>query len=432
MMLFGAILLASMLQFGTKQEPLVSIDVDRAELESVAADAVAGMTKVHSGDVDIYYRAPDADDTDIDVIVGRGGKLFRVAGLTYAGFNQPDVTSVGAATNDASIPIVRFELTNGHGNVFETQEVLVDLRDVPRAVTIDAVQAFGRGACGGPEAYFSRHTFMTCDWSASRADIVCRQAVTQNRDWSSRIAWRSFTIFGEDELKRERDVRPEELLTSTERTVAGEGVVEPVAIADGVELFVLPATDRTFELHGWLVDRKRHRVIAVKTMTLDEEEVAPRTPRDDEQPYTADRQHVDIRRIAPIRDGALTVVPFTIKDGSATGLFWFGYDGADGSLLRVATDAYEHRRCNFLVRPASAMSRRIVASPFSATLHVEGAAPQWKGDDVDESPCRYDAHVTWKKGFVIERSGEKDCDARRRLTVHADGTVTATALPPQP
>ncbi|MCU1227855.1 MAG: hypothetical protein JWO97_739, partial [Acidobacteria bacterium] len=147
--------------------------------------------------------------------------------------------------------------------------------------------------------------------------------------------------------------------------------------------------------------------------------------------------YLDVQRLAAIHNASLTVVPFTAKEGDATGLFWLGYDGTHASLLLVATDAHEYWDCDVLVRPSSAVSQTIVTSPFAAKFRVEGAAPQWSdlvATDIGEMPCSYDARVTWKNGFVIERSGEKKCtaNARRNLTVHADGRVTATSLSPTP
>lgn len=215
--------------------------------------------------------------------------------------------------------------------------------------------------------------------------------------------------------------------------------MESIPIADGLELLVIPSTGGLFELHGWLVDRRARRVIAITTTPLDSDAVPEPRPDDDDndQPYTPDRQYLDVQRLAPIHDASLTVVPFTAKEGDASGLFWLGYDGTHASLLLVATDAHEYWDCDILVRPSSAVSQTIVTSPFAAKLRVEGAAPQWSdlvATDIGEMPCSYDARVTWKNGFVIERSGEKKCaaNARRSLTVHADGRVTATPLSPTP
>ena len=103
----------------------------------------------------------------------------------------------------------------------------------------------------------------------------------------------------------------------------------------------------------------------------------------------------------------------------------------------VLTDAYEELACDMAVRPPSAISEKITASPFAAKLRVAGAAPQWSDlidPAINEAPCSYDARVTWKNDFVVEWSGERNARAlgSPTLTVHADGTATTTALQPSP
>ncbi|MCU1227373.1 MAG: hypothetical protein JWO97_257, partial [Acidobacteria bacterium] len=250
-----AMLLAATLQFGTVKRPVFVIDVDHPKLEEVAASATAGMTKTRVGNADVYVHVPpNADDENatIDVVVAARGRL-RAVHVPFYGNCAPRPPRVSLATDDPNVPIIRVDVNSPQDVVAVDQTVLLDLRGEPMATSVGAEDFEGHGRCGSPGAYYAVKTAMTCQWSATRGDFVCRQARVQIRDWNTRVAWRTFLLLRDEPIVRARDVKkPDELLTNSERTVAGEGVVESIPIADGLELFVIPSTGELFELHGWL------------------------------------------------------------------------------------------------------------------------------------------------------------------------------------
>ena len=424
-------LLAVSLQFGSVREPIVAIEVHDVRLVDVPLDATSGMTKTRVGDSDVYYRLPSKDAPNIDVIVAAHGRLLRlVEPPRFEGTQPPLVVLV---TGD----VIHLELSSSEKRL----ALFIDLRGEPRATYVEATQAFGHGTCGVPDALFSPHTAMTCEWNHERGDFVCRQARLLLRDWGLRTAWRSFTLFGRETITNPKDVSaPAELLSGGERIFTGEGFVEVIPIADGIDFYAIPSTDRLFALHGWLVDHKAKRVVPVMTTMLEQPLRGPaQYSIDNDPPFTADHVHLKTKTLPPIGGDGLIVVPFTVTDANATALFWLGYDGTSASLLRVATDAEEYLSCNVLVRPASAISEPFVekAPPFAATFHVAGPAPRYADLDLhllDDTSCGYDSRVTWKQGFVARRKDATHCkpSERKKLTVLEDGRVVTAVLPPSP
>ncbi|MCU1227856.1 MAG: hypothetical protein JWO97_740 [Acidobacteria bacterium] len=432
-----SMLLAVSLKFGTVPEPISGVGIKDVKLADVMIDAVNGMVKTTVGEFDVYYRPtpiPERGVTTIDIIVAAHGRVLQIAEpLTVNGIGSPQ-PRIGFATRDTNTPILSFEL------VERRMALLFDLRGEPHATYVEGTQALATGACGVPDALYAPHTTMSCEWDTDRRDFVCSQARLLRRDWGTRTSWRSFTLLGRQTITHEKDIRtPSELLTGGERMFAGEGFVEVIPIADGIDFFAIPSTRRIFELHGWLVDHRANRVMPVM-MTMLEQPLrdAPEYAFDNDPPYTPDHVHLKTKVLPPIGGDGLMVVPFTVTEAYTTALFWLGYDGNSAGLLRVATDAQEYLRCNVFVRPASAISEPVVTSPpFAATMHVAGPAPRYSDFDLgllDATACGYDAHVTWKQGFVVRRRDVTHCKAseRKKLTVTEDGRVVTAALPPSP
>jgi hypothetical protein len=426
-----SLLLAVSLQFGTVSDPIVAIGVHDVRLIDVPLDTTNGMTKTRVGELDVYYRLPAKDEPTIDVIVAAHGRLLRLAEpLRFDGIEPPQIMLV---TGD----VIRLEFSSNNKRL----ELFIDLRGEPRATYVDSTQAFGHGACGAPDAAFSPHTAMSCEWNNERGDFVCRQARLLRRDWGTRTSWRSFTLFGRETITNAKDVKvPAELLTGGERIFAGEGFVEVIPIAEGIDFYAISSTDRIFELHGWLVDHRAKRVITVMTTMLEQPLRGPaQYSIDNDPPYTPEHVHLKTKVLPPIAADGLTVVPFTVTDEHTTALFWLGYDGNTAGLVRVATDAEEYLTCNVFVRPASAISEAVVetAPPFAATFHVAGPAPRYSDLDLhllDDTSCGYDARVIWRQGFVVRRRDATHCkpSERKKLTVTEDGRVVTAALPPSP
>jgi hypothetical protein len=439
------VLLAVSLQFGSVSEPLVDVDIDHVNLVDVLKDATSGMTKTRLGEFVVYYRfspVPERDQTTIDVIVEAHGHFLRLAQpLQFEESGQLSPPRIALAVTDINAPVISFELTATDKLVERRLVLMIDLRAAPRATTIEGTHEFGHGACGAPDAVFSPHTSMSCEWNTERKDYVCRQSRFLVRDWGKRIATRSFTLFGREPITGEKDVRvPHELLTGGERSFAGEGFVEVIPIADGIDFFAIPSTGRFFELHGWVVDRPAKRVISVMTTMLEQPLRAnPDAAFDNDPPFTPDHVHLKSKVLTPLPAEGVKIVPFTVTDAHTTALFWLGYDGNSAGLLRVATDAEEYLSCNVLVRPASATSEPFIEQTpaFAAMLHVAGAAPRYADLDLhllDDTACTYDSRVTWNHGFVAKRRDVTHCAAkdRKKLTVTEDGRVVLAVLPTSP
>ncbi|MEA2572442.1 MAG: hypothetical protein QOI24_4443 [Acidobacteriota bacterium] len=429
------ILLAVSLKFGTVSEPIVAVGVHDVRLVDVTLVATNGMTKTRVGEYDVYFRLPAEAEPTFDVIVAAHGRLLRLGEpLRFEGTEPPQISLVRG-------DVFRFELSYKHDLVEKRLALFIDLRGEPRGTYVDATQAFGQGACAVPDALFSPHTAMSCEWNDERDDFVCRQARLLLRDWGTRTSWRSFTLLGHETITNPKDVKvPGELLSGGERIFAGEGFVEVIPIAEGIDFYAIPSTDRLFVLHGWLVDHPAKRVIPVMTTMLEQPLRGPaQYAIDNDPPFTADHVHLKTKTLPAIGGDGLTVVPFTVTDAHTTALFWLGYDGISASLLRVATDAEEYLSCNVLVRPASAISEPFVEKtpPFAATFHVAGPAPRYADLDLhllDDTSCGYDARVTWNQGFVVRRRDATHCkpSERKKLTVTEDGRVVTAALPPSP
>jgi hypothetical protein len=434
---------ARAIHYGTVAEPITEIEVDH-DLGLAAADpaAAAGMTRTVIGRLEVFA-APNVDE-QLRLIVHHRGAWYELLELgkrpsppRYLDFDPGGAVGpprVTAATADASLPLVRVDVAHRWRDLERNDTYILDFRGKPKVVDVSAERQSPHGACVAPDAAYQPRYTIACEWSAQRRDFVCTERREQRDDWHHRVAWRVFTLLGDKPIVRARDIdEPRELLSSSERTVAGEGVVERIPIASGIDFFAIASIGLRFELHGWFVDRNTKRVIPMMTSTL-EGDVIARKPDGDEQPFTFDREPLDVHRVSSKRYGAFTLVAFTVREQDAIGLYWLGYDDSNAGawLLRVATDAHEHLECNTNLRPPGASSIAITDAPFAALLRVEGVASERVDDTLEDAVCRQNIHVRWTGGFALQQVEPSRCapGERRKLIISPDGTLTTADLPP--
>lgn len=375
-----AILLAVALRFGTVDRYVTDVDIDH-DVKVVPAD-VAHMKKQTVGGIDVYTQSQfdDASTATLIAVVRNFGfedeaEADRPASEPRVSLIRPGIVRID---QDRS-----FQGANASNEM--TTTLVVDARQAkPRVVSIHTDTHAGGGACTGRANIAYPKMALSCAWDDARDDFVCTEARILYNEWSRRVGWKRYTLFGDEALTRASDLRdPKELLTREHPSVvAGRGAVERVSLSPTVDLFLIPPVGHTFALDGWLVDRAKSKVLPLTTTLIGkptEELIDDYDMRDDD--FTPDREKVAFRVLKAIN---ATITPIEFHDGPSHATFWVGYDGTTAQLLRVTTDAEEYGRCANTIHPPTATK-------------IDGMRVHVDDDD------SFDATIQWNGGFVIKR-----------------------------
>jgi len=379
-----AILMAAALRFGTVTRPVSDVDIHR-DVDHVSATPaeLAHMKKWTVDGIDVYTQSL------FNVENGANATLrVVIRGIRFDDDADADRAPAAPRVSLLRPGLLRIDQDRSlvGGNAYDemTTTLVVDARQAkPRVVSIHTDAHVGGGACTGHANAFSPQTTFSCSWDDARDDFVCTEGRILANDWSTRTGWKRFTLFGGEALTRASDLRDaNELLTREHpNVVAGRGAVERVAISPSLDAFLIPPVGHPFMLGGWIVDRKKAKVLPLTPMLIaspTEELILDYDMREDG--YTPDREPIEVRVMPPV---STTITPIEIRDGNAHATFWLGYDGTTAQLLCVSTDAGEYDRCGNVIHPPTAT--RI----DGMRVHVD--------DD-----CSFDATIRWAHGFVVE------------------------------